>query len=805
LPIPPPFQAAEPTLRRFGLFLLSFLLITMRLCAAAPADTSARIEEALSWAESTRKGVFRDAVSPRWLPEGHRFWYGVDTGPSAREFVLVDAASGLIQRGPDLASLGLPPTPETTTSSLAPRRRPARTRDNGPATSIDFINTTPAPVRLFWIDGGGEKTPYGELAPGERINRPTYAGHAWLIEDASGLALASVVADDSRQRIVIDGPASAPVPEESRRPPSDVSPDGRWSVRLRDHNVFLHDPAAPADTPDRALTSDGTADRPYTGTAAWSPDSRAFVLTRVTRVPVRQITIVESSPTDQLQPRTRNIDYIKPGDPLPDPTPVLFQLPASSADALLVRPIDRALCPTFFTHDGDLDYRWSADSREVFFDYNQRGHQLYRILAIDALTAAVRTVVEERAEAFVDYTNKTWRHWLPGDRQLLWLSERDGFAHLWLYDTAAGAAAPRQLTRGDWVVRKVDHVDSSTGRIWFLASGLRPGEDPYYLHLCRVNFDGTGFIQLTGGEGTHRVVWSPDRGWFVDTWSRVDQAPVTELRRADDGGLVATLETADASALLATGWLAPERFTAPGRDGVTPIHGVIIRPPGFDPSRRYPVLEEIYAGPHDAFAPKSFGFLSRQQALARLGFVVVQLDGMGTNHRGRAFHAVAWKNLQDAGFPDRIAWLKAAAAARPWMDLSRVGIYGGSAGGQSAMRALLDHADFYSAAVADCGCHDNRMDKIWWNEQWLGWPLDESYIRASNTEDAARLRGHLLLVVGEQDTNVDPASTLQVVDRLIRAGKNFEFLLIPGAGHGAGETPYGQRRRLDFFLRHLSP
>ena len=777
----------------------------MRLCAASPADTSARIEEALTWAESTRKGLYRDSVSPRWLPDSQSFWYSVDTGPASREFVLVDAASGKIQRAADLASLGLPDAVETTTSSLAPRRRPARTRENGAATSIDFINTTGGPVRLFWIDGGGEKTAYGEIAADERINRPTYTGHAWLIEDASGRALASVVADDSRQRIVIDGPASAPAPDAPRRPASDRSPDGLWVVRLQNHNAFLHPASAPADAAGVPLTTDGTAERPYVGPAAWSPDSRHCVLTRVTRVPVRQITLVESSPTDQLQPRTRNIDYIKPGDPLPDLTPVLVTLPADPAATAAVRPIDRALCPTFFTDDGELDYRWSADSREVFFDYNQRGHQLYRILAIDAATAAVRTVVEERAEAFIDYRSKTWRHWLPDDRRLLWLSERDGFAHLWLYDVAASGAAPRQLTLGEWVVRKVEHVDAAAGRVWFLASGLRPGEDPYYLHLCRVNLDGTGFVRLTEGEGNHRISWSPDRRWFVDTWSRVDQPPVTELRRAEDGQLLTTLETADASGLLATGWSYPERFSSPGRDGRTPIYGVIIRPPGFDPTRRYPVIEEIYAGPHDAFAPKSFGFLSRQQAFARLGYVVVQLDGMGTNHRGRAFHAVAWKNLQDSGFPDRIAWIKAAAATRPWMDATRVGIYGGSAGGQSAMRALLDHGDFYSAAVADCGCHDNRMDKIWWNEQWLGWPLDESYVRASNVEDAARLRGHLLLVVGEQDTNVDPASTLQVVDRLIRAGKPFEFLLIPGAGHGAGEGPYGQRRRLDFFLRHLPP
>jgi dipeptidyl aminopeptidase/acylaminoacyl peptidase len=216
-------------------------------------------------------------------------------------------------------------------------------------------------------------------------------------------------------------------------------------------------------------------------------------------------------------------------------------------------------------------------------------------------------------------------------------------------------------------------------------------------------------------------------------------------------------------------------------------------------------VEEIYAGPHSSFAPKDFGRLVTMHALAELGFIVVKLDGMGTNHRGKTFHDVCWKNLKDAGFPDRIAWIKAAAHTRPWMDLSRVGIYGGSAGGQSAMRALLDHHDFYRVAVADCGCHDNRMDKIWWNEQWMGWPVDESYARSSNKEDAHKLQGHLLLIVGELDTNVDPASTLQVVGALQRAGKTFDFMPIAGTGHGAAETPYGSRLRLDFFVRHLKP
>jgi dipeptidyl aminopeptidase/acylaminoacyl peptidase len=280
---------------------------------------------------------------------------------------------------------------------------------------------------------------------------------------------------------------------------------------------------------------------------------------------------------------------------------------------------------------------------------------------------------------------------------------------------------------------------------------------------------------------------------------------VHELRRSRDGSLVCELERADTQALDKAGWPMPERFVAKGRDGQTDIHGVLIRPSHFDPAKTYPVVEDIYAGPHGAFAPKDFEPGRRLHEIAELGFIVVKLDGMGTNHRGKAFHDVCWKNLKDAGFPDRIAWIRAAAATRPWMDLGRVGIYGGSAGGQNAMRALIDHGDFYRVAVADCGCHDNRMDKIWWNEQWLGWPIDASYEGNSNVADAAKLRGQLLLIVGELDTNVDPASTTQVVHALQKAGKSFEFMPIAGAGHGAAETPYGAKLRADFLVRHLRP
>lgn len=382
------------------------------------------------------------------------------------------------------------------------------------------------------------------------------------------------------------------------------------------------------------------------------------------------------------------------------------------------------------------------------------------------------------------------------------MSERDGWCHLYLFDAQSGTLK-NQVTHGDWVVRGVDYVDEERRKIWIRISGVYPHQDPYFIHYATVDFDGSNFSILTEANGTHDGSFSPDRRYLVVTHSRVDRAPVTELRDGESGVMIRVVERADMGGLSAMGWPIPEPFVAKARDGVTDIWGVIYRPSFFDPLENYPVIEKIYAGPHGSFVPKSFRAYHSAQEMAELGAIVVQIDGMGTSNRSKAFHDVCWKNIGDAGFPDRIAWMRAAAAHEPAMDLERVGIYGGSAGGQNALRALLAHGDFYDSAVSDCGCHDNRMDKIWWNELWMGWPVGAHYDEQSNVTQADQLEGALLLLVGEVDRNVDPASTMQVVDALIRADKDFDMLVLPGVGHGAAGTAYGKRRQKQHFLETL--
>jgi dipeptidyl aminopeptidase/acylaminoacyl peptidase len=392
-------------------------------------------------------------------------------------------------------------------------------------------------------------------------------------------------------------------------------------------------------------------------------------------------------------------------------------------------------------------------------------------------------------------------NWLSDSGEIIHVSESSGWRHLYLIDANAGRQK-NPVTSGEWVVRGIERIDEPNRQVWFSASGVHLGQDPYLIHHGRVNFDGSGLVWLTAGDGNHTIQFSPDRRFIIDTYSRVDLPPVHELRRVSDGALVCKLDEADISALKESGWAAPEVFVAKGRDGKTDIWGIICRPRDFDPAGKYPVIEDIYAGPQSSYTPKTFSASSRYESLTRLGFIVVKMDGMGTANRSKAFHDVCWKNLGDAGFPDRILWMKAAAAKYPQMDLTRVGVYGTSAGGQNAAGALLFHPEFYKAAVANCGCHDNRMDKASWNEQWMGFPVGPHYAECSNIDNAHRLRGKLFLIVGELDSNVPPESTFRFADALIKAGKDFEYLVVPGGRHGAGGA-YGQRRLQDFFTRHL--
>jgi dipeptidyl aminopeptidase/acylaminoacyl peptidase len=734
------------------IFVLALILSapSARLCLAQGKLEDYARADALR--ERTRGKVVAARVESHWYAGGDRFWYRWDRGEGGHEFIVVDAVAG--------------------------SRRPA----------FDHARLAAALARDTERPHEALRLPFEriEIADGGAI-RFEVSDKGWRYDPATD----SVEPAPRLEPLPLTGLFGRGRRRPDRSPRSTESPDGKYVTFLKDHNLHVRDRNSDAVV---ALNTGGTEDDRYDARVYWSPDAKKLVALRTKKGDERKVYLIESSPRDQLQPKLQSYDYLKPGDTLSIGKPHLFDVTAGKeipvADELFGNPWSIG------------EFAWSSDSSRFTFLYNQRGHQVLRLLAIDAATGSVNTIIDERSDTFIDYSQKMFRHDVAETGEILWASERDGWNHLYLYEGRAGGVKGA-ITQGSWVMRGVDHVDEAKRQVWFRAAGIHPGQDPYYIHYARVNFDGTDLVVLTEGDGTHEAAFSPDRRFLVDTYSRVDLPPVTELRRGTDGTLVCVLEEADASALRATGLQVPERFVAKGRDGTTDIYGVIYRPTNFDAGQMYPVIEQIYAGPQGAFVPKRFTAVQSGQVLAELGFIVVQIDGMGTNWRSKAFHNVCWKNLGDAGFPDRILWIKAAAAQYPYLDLERVGVYGGSAGGQNALGALLFHGDFYKVAVADCGCHDNRMDKIWWNEAWMGWPVGEQYAASSNVTNAHKLRGKLLLTVGELDRNVDPASTMQVVNALIKAGKDFDFVVFPGAGHGAGSSRYGERRRRDFFVRHL--
>lgn len=569
-----------------------------------------------------------------------------------------------------------------------------------------------------------------------------------------------------------------------------TSPDGKWTAFIKNDNVYVREVATGKE---KQLSQDGTLSNYYSSYIQWSPDSKSVVSCRIRPVEKRYVYYVESSPADQAQPKLHKQEYAKPGDELRFKVPCIFEVES-----------DRRLIPSteLFSHQYELSGpMWNADSKAITFEYNERGHKVYRVLEMSAVDGSVRTLIEEKEEKYVNYP-RIYRNYLSDGKRIIWSSERDNYNHLYLYDRATGKPL-NQITKGEWYVRGVQHVDETNEVIYFSANGMKKGEDPYLIHYYKINFDGSNLVELTPEEGMHQCWYSSDYKYLVDVYSKVDQAPIAVLRDAKNGKIRMQLDKADISALLANGWKAPEVFSAKGRDGKTDMWGVIYRPSNFDPSKKYPVIEYIYSGPGDQYVPKTFSSYNWwMTSLAELGFIVVQVDGMTTSFRSKEFEEVCYKNLKDAGLPDHIAWIKAAAQKYPYMDIDRVGIFGCSAGGQESTGAVLFHPEFYKAAYSACGCHDNRMDKIWWNELWMGYPVDESYSACSNVDNAHLLSRPLMLVVGELDDNVDPASTMQVANALIKANKDFELVVIPGAHHTMGED-FGEHKRYDFFVRHL--
>src|SRR5579859_3419546 len=455
------------------------------------------------------------------------------------------------------------------------------------------------------------------------------------------------------------------------------------------------------------------------------------------------------------------------------------------------------------------DVEWSPDASHLAFVSTSRDHKHEQLRVADAATGAIRDVLEEKVATFYEPGNGrvNW-HYLPVSNEVIWFSERDNWGHLYLYDLATGKLKS-QITSGDWNVTELLRVDEKNRVLYFLGVGHEKGRDPYFSHLYRMGFDGKNLTLLTPEDANHNTTFSPSGRFFVDNYSKPDVPPVAVLRDLD-GKMLATIEKADITKLLAAGWKPPIPFTVKGRDGVTDLDGLMFKPTNFDPSKKYPIVNHIYPGPQQG-SVGSWSFAAARsdtQALAELGFIVIEIDGMGNPWRSKKFHDTYFGNMGDNTLPDQVAGMTQLAQRYSWIDLDRTGIYGHSGGGYATADAMFRYPDFFKVGISEAGNHDNREYEDDWGERYQGL-LERhpdgttNYDDQANQNIAKNLKGHLLLAHGTMDDNVPPYNTLLVVNELIKANKDFDLLLLPNRAHGFGNESYMVRRRWDYFVRYL--
>ena len=635
-----------------------------------------------------------------------------------------------------------------------------------------------------------------------------------LVDPASG-SVERLAPESARARALRGEPDS---PTASRDVV--VSPDGRWAAFIRDHDLWVR---ATASGVEHRLTTDGQEDYGYATNNAgwvrsdrpvlrWSPDSRKIATFRHDG---RKVGMMYLTTTEVGHPTLDAWRYPLPGDSAiftierlvidlsdpADPTLVPFRMDPD--------PHRSSICDHVYCGGTFADVEWSEDGSRVAFVSSSRDHKRATLRVADAATGEVRTVLEETVPTFFEsgYRAPAWRY-LPESGEVLWYSRRSDYGALYLYDLATGALK-HPVTEGDYNVLEVLRVDPSSRTVWFVGNEREPG-DPYFTYLYRVGLDGGEATLLTPDSAYHDVSLSPDGRWVVDSYSTPTAPPVTVVRSAEDGRVVAELERADVSRLAAKGWQPPLPFTVKARDGETDLYGLLYRPTTLDPAKKYPVVNYIYPGPQSgSVGSRSWSAARRDhQALAELGFIVVALDAMGTPMRSHSFQAAYYGDMGDNGLPDQVAAIRQLADRYPWIDLDRVGVWGHSGGGFAAAGAILRYPDFYRVAVSQAGNNDNRNYEDDWGEKWHGLLETSpdggtSYDSQANQALAGNLEGKLLLAHGLVDDNVPPSNTLLLVQALIEADKDFDLIVFPEARHGFAMHPYMIGRRWDYFVRHL--
>jgi dipeptidyl aminopeptidase/acylaminoacyl peptidase len=591
-----------------------------------------------------------------------------------------------------------------------------------------------------------------------------------------------------------------------------ISPDGRLVAFIKDYNLWVRELP---NGPERALTTDGMKDFGYATDNAgwrssdkpvlrWSPDSRKIATFKQDQ---RQVSDMYLVTTNIGKPTLKTWKYPLAGDAVVAMIHrVIIDVPQAKVIPLQV-PADphRGTLSDDISSSGTFDdVDWSADNSELAFVSTSRNHKQEKFRIADAATGAVREVFEERVatqfESGQDAIN--WRY-LKKTNEIIWYSERDDWGHLYLYDATNGRLKS-QITKGQWLVTSVERVDEQHRVIFFNACGLDV-RNPYFSHFCKVNFDGSGFSDLTPEPGNHKLAFSPDGQYFIDSYSQPD-VPATTVLRNRQGKLLVSLEKTDISRLSATGWKAPMPFSVKAHDGKTDIYGLLFTPTQLDSKKKYPIIDYIYPGPQGG-GVRDWSFLAARldhQALAELGFVVMVLEGTSNPLRSKSYHDMNYGNMAENTLPDQIAGIRQLAKRYAYIDTTHIGIWGHSGGGFATAAAMFRFPDFFKVGIAESGNHDNRSYEDDWGERYNGLVSEADYAKQANALYAGNLKGKLLLAHGMMDDNVPPYNTLLVVDALTKANKDYDLIIFPHARHGfAADGPYMMRRRWDYFVRYL--
>ncbi|WP_232830080.1 S9 family peptidase [Lewinella sp. IMCC34191] len=592
---------------------------------------------------------------------------------------------------------------------------------------------------------------------------------------------------------------------ETERQAVSYAPDSSWVAYAENHNLYLR---RPDSTGQRALTSDGVreyeyaswygwddiiegenGDRPEHFGVRWSPDGKWLLANRVDLRSAGKMHLLDWSVDTLYRPRLLSYYRGSPGDTgMVYLEPVFFN--TETGERVNV-DLPRG------THINTVNAQWSENGNKVYLQWQPRGFKSVELYTLDLPTGKLDTLYTESSPTNVD--NFTFEL-SEGSNRLFFLSEKSGWRQLYSLDLTTGQE--ERLTRGDFYVDAIGRVDEETRTIYFAASGRERGNNPYAQQLYRIGFDGRDLQLLTPEPAHHRMTFSPDGQYIVDNYSSVTTPTRTVLRRASSGEVIAELATAETHDL--ANWSPPQPFTALAGDGLTQIFGAIWKPTNFDSTQRYPVIEASYTGPHTYVYPTDYSQALSLQSFAELGFVLVRIDGRGSPGRSKAFHDFSYKNL-GGNLGDHVAAIRQLGRRYSWIDTTRVGIYGHSAGGYDAGHAVLAYPDFYQVAVASSGDHDHRMEKAWWPEMYMGWPVDSAYHQQSNITMAGNLKGKLLITHGGIDENVNPSATFKLAEALIQADKPFDMLILPSQRHGyTGQAGrYFTKVRWNYFVEHL--